>query len=247
MARLTGKTAIITGAARGQGAAEARLFVSQGARVVLADILDEPGRQLADELGDQARYTHLDVSDPQHWSTAVRLAQELGALNVLVNNAGIHWVRPIAEEQPQDVLRMYSTNALGCLLGIQCVLEPMAQSGGGSIVNISSVAGMVGIHGHAAYGMSKWAVRGLTKVAALELGEMGIRVNSIHPGPIDTEMLPEQVRAKPGAFAHLPLGRSGTAEEVAQLALYLASDDSSFQSGGEYVIDGGGWAGHPRR
>ncbi len=247
MGRLTGKTAIISGAARGQGAAEARLFVSEGANVILGDVLDEPGQQLADELGDAAAYVHLDVSDPRDWTLAVKTAQELGPPNVLVNNAGIHWVRNIEEEQPDAVLKMFSVNALGCFLGIQAVAEPMSHTGGGSIVNISSVAGMTGIHGHSAYGMSKWAVRGLTKIAALELGEKGIRVNSIHPGPINTEMLPERVRDVPGVFAHLPLGRAGSAEEVANLALYLASDDSSFQSGGEYVIDGGGWAGHPRR
>ena len=247
MGRLSGKTAIITGAARGQGAAEARLFTSEGANVVLADILDEPGQQLADELGDQAAYVHLDVSDPHDWTLAVKTAQELGPLNVLVNNAAIHWVRDIADENPADVQKMFSVNSLGSFLGIQSVIEPFTQAGGGSIVNVSSVAGITGIYGHAAYGMSKWAVRGLTKVAALELGEKNIRVNSIHPGPIKTDMLPERVRELPEAFEYLPLGRAGLPEEVAQLALYLASDDSSFQSGGEYVIDGGGWAGHPRR
>lgn len=215
--------------------------------MIMGDILDEAGEQLAKELGQNAAYVHLDVSDPQDWTLAVKVAQEMGPLNVLVNNAGIHWVRDIAEEQPEAVMKMFSVNALGCFLGIQAVCEPMSQAGGGSVVNISSIAGITGIHGHSAYGMSKWAVRGLTKVAALELGEKGIRVNSIHPGPINTEMLPEQARDVPGFFSHLPLGRSGSPEEVANLALYLASDDASFQSGGEYIIDGGGWAGHPRR
>jgi len=247
MGRLDGKTAIISGAAKGQGAAEARLFVSEGANVVLGDILDEAGEQLANQLGQRAAYVHLDVSDPQDWTLAVKAAQAMGPVNVLINNAGIHWVRDLVEEQPEAVVRMFSVNALGCLLGIQAVCEPMSQAGGGSIVNISSVAGITGIYGHSSYGMSKWAVRGLTKVAALELGDRGIRVNSIHPGPIDTDMLPEQARSAPEFFSHLPLGRAGSPEEVANLALYLASDDSSFQSGGEYIIDGGGWAGHPRR
>lgn len=247
MGRLTGKTAIISGAARGQGAAEARLFVAEGAQIVMGDVLDEQGEALAEELGEAACYLHLDVARPDDWSHAAKLAEEMGPLNVLLNNAGIHWVCPIEEEQPDKVLQMFTVNALGNLLGIQAVREPMSRAEGGSIVNISSVAGMTGIHGHAAYGMSKWAVRGLTKTAAMELGPLGIRVNSIHPGPINTAMLPDQVRDKPETFSHLPLGRSGQPEEVAQLALYLASDDSSFQSGGEYVIDGGGWAGHPPR
>lgn len=247
MGRLTGKTAIITGAARGQGAAEARLFAAEGAQVVMGDVLDDQGEALAEELGEAACYLHLDVTSPDDWSHAVKLAEEMGPLNVLVNNAGIHWVCPLEEEQPDKVLKMFSVNALGTFLGIQAVREPMSRAGGGSIVNISSVAGMTGIHGHSAYGMSKWAVRGLTKTAAMELGPLGIRVNSVHPGPIITAMLPDQVRDNPDAFSHLPLGRAGEPEEVAQLAAYLASDDSSFQSGGEYVIDGGGWAGHPLR
>ena len=247
MGRLTGKTAIITGAARGQGAAEARLFVAEGAQVVMGDVLDDHGEALAKELGEAACYLHLDVTSLDDWSHAVKLAEEMGPLNVLINNAGIHWVRPIEEEQPDKVMQMFSVNALGTFLGIQAVREPMSRAGGGSIVNISSVAGITGIHGHSAYGMSKWAVRGLTKTAAMELGPLGIRVNSVHPGPIITAMLPDQVRDNPAAFSHLPLGRAGEPEEVAQLAAYLASDDSSFQSGGEYVIDGGGWAGHPLR
>lgn len=247
MGRLTGKTAIISGAARGQGAAEARLFVAEGAQVVMGDVLDEQGEALAEELSEAACYLHLDVASPDDWLHAAKLAEEMGPVNVLVNNAGIHWVCPIEDEQPDKVLQMFSVNALGNFLGIQAVREPMRRAGGGSVVNISSVAGMTGIHGHVAYGMSKWAVRGLTKIAAMELGPLGIRVNSIHPGPIDTAMLPDRVRDTPDMFSHLPLGRAGQPEEVAQLALYLASDDSSFQSGGEYIIDGGGWAGHPPR
>lgn len=257
---LSGKTAIISGAARGQGAVEARMFVDAGAKVILGDVLDDQGMALAEEINSAAsaassasdsaapaRFIHLDVTSSQDWQLATEAAQALGHVNVLVNNAGIHWVKPLLDENPEEAKRMLEVNAIGTLLGIQAVADLMRQAGSGSIVNISSVAGLHGIHGHTAYGMSKWAVRGLTKVAALELGPLGIRVNSIHPGPIRTEMLPPHVRDKPEAFSHLPLGRSGEPEEVARLALYLASDYSSYQTGGEYTIDGGGWAGHPLR
>ena len=190
MGRLAGKTAIITGGARGQGEAEVRRFVAEGANVVIGDLLDEPGEKLAAELGDAATYLHMDVSQESSWADAVAAAEAFGPLNVLVNNAAIHWTRPIAHETAEGFEKMWRVNALGPFLGMKAVLEPMRRAGGGSIVNISSTAGMTGYAYHGAYGHTKWALRGLTKVAAVEFGEAGIRVNSVHPGPIKTGMLP---------------------------------------------------------
>jgi 3alpha(or 20beta)-hydroxysteroid dehydrogenase len=236
--RLDNKVALITGGARGQGAAEARLFLREGAKVVITDVLDDDGEVLAKDLGDGVRYQHHDVTDPTGWAAAAALAVEtFGTLDVLINNAGIHHVTPIEQETLEIFERTVRVNLFGTFLGIQAVIGPMRASGGGSIVNISSMAGMKGYRGHGAYGASKWAVRGLTKTAAAELGHDGIRVNSVHPGAIDTAMLPggdDGVR-----FAGLPVGRAGTADEVANLVLFLACDESSYITGMEHVIDGG--------
>ncbi len=247
MGCLDGRVAIVTGGARGQGEAEARKFVDEGAFVVMGDVLDEQGEKVAAELGDQALYLHHDVSSPDDWARVVAAAVERGPLRALVNNAAIHWTAPIAEETPESLRRIWEVNYLGTFLGIQSVANPMAEAGGGGIVNISSIAGMNGIPHHAAYGGTKWAVRGLTKVAAVELGPKGIRVNSIHPGPIETAMLSADRHGRPELFGHVPLRRAGVAAEVADLACYLVSDAASYQTGHEYIIDGGSTAGIPLR
>jgi 3alpha(or 20beta)-hydroxysteroid dehydrogenase len=242
--RLDGKVAIVTGAARGQGEAEARRMVAEGAEVVLGDVLDDEGKQVAADLGEAARYVHLDVTSEACWADAVAAAAELGPLSVLVNNAAIHWVRPIEHETVAGMEKIWRVNLLGPFLGMQSVLAPMRAAGGGSIINVSSTAGLTGLPYHGAYGHAKWALRGLTKTAAVEFGSAGIRVNSLHPGPINTAMMTKS----PGAdqadrFRHLPAGRAGEPEEVASLVVFLASDESAFITGTELVIDGGSQAG----
>ena len=244
MGRLDGKVAIITGAGRGQGAAEAQLFVAEGASVVLADVLTDEVQVLADQLGPRAVGVELDVTSESGWDRAVAAALELGPLSVLVNNAGIHWTRPIEHESADELRRILDVNLVGAFLGIQAVIAPMRTGGGGSIVNVSSTAGLTGLPYHGAYGASKWALRGVTKTAAVELGPDGVRVNSVHPGPIATDMLPAAREADGAArFARLPLGRAGEASEVAQLVAFLASDESSYLTGAEIAVDGGSIAG----
>jgi 3alpha(or 20beta)-hydroxysteroid dehydrogenase len=243
MGRLDGKVAVITGAARGQGAAEARLFVAEGARVMLADVLDPEGEALAKELGAAARYRRLDVSLEEDWDAAVAATLEaFGRLDCLVNNAGILRVAPLAACSREEFEHVLSVNLVGAFLGIRAVMEPMVSSGGGSIVNVSSVLGFAATAGHAAYAASKFGLRGLTKAAAAELGPRGIRVNSMHPGVTDTPMnrAPELASVDwDGIVAGLPLPRQGTAEDMAKLALFLCSDDSAYSTGSEFVADGG--------
>jgi 3alpha(or 20beta)-hydroxysteroid dehydrogenase len=240
MSRLDGKVAIITGASRGQGEAEARLFVREGAQVVLADVLDAEGEAVAKELGDDARFVHLDVRDEQSWADALSFAvNAFGHVDILVNNAAIHHITRIEDETVDGFERIFRVNLLGPFLGIRTCAKELRKGGRGAIVNISSTAGMVGHTGHAAYGASKWGLRGLTKVAAVELGPE-IRVNSVHPGPIETDMLPA---GDPGRFRRLPLQRTGKPEEVAELVLFLAGDASSYITGGEFVVDAGMIAG----
>ena len=244
MTRLDGKVALITGAARGQGEAEARLFAELGAKVVLSDVLD--GEPVAKDIGESARFVSHDVTDAEQWATAVATAVDtFGGLDVLVNNAAIHWVRPLEQETQADIERLLRINLVGPILGMQAVAPIMRAAGGGSIVNISSTAGMTGFWGHGTYGASKWGVRGVTKVAAVELGPDNIRVNSVHPGPIKTTMLPEERRDI--EWPSMPLGRAGEAEEVAQLVAFLASDASSFITGMEHVVDGGSTLGPAQR
>ncbi len=245
MGCLDGRVAIVTGAARGQGEAEARKFVAEGAFVVMGDVLDEQGLALAGELGEQAVYLHHDVSSADDWARVVAAAVQQGPLRALVNNAAVNWAAPIAEETPESLRRIWEVNYLGTFLGIQTVADPMAEAGGGSIVNVSSIAGTQGIPHLSAYGSTKWAVRGLTKVAAIELGPRGIRVNSLHPGAIETAMLPSEWHGRPELFGHVPLRRAGVSAEVADLACYLVSDASSYQTGHEYIVDGGITAGIP--
>ncbi|HUV09998.1 MAG TPA: glucose 1-dehydrogenase [Acidimicrobiia bacterium] len=247
--RLAGKVAIVSGAARGQGAAEARQFVEAGAKVVLGDVLDDAGKALADELGNAALYRHLDVAVEGEWESAVAAAvTEFGGLHVLVSNAGISPMpRPIVETKPDDYRRVIEVNQVASFLAIRACVPAIRDAGGGSIILISSVNGLVGASGIAGYVTSKFALRGLAKVAALELGRDGIRVNSVHPGPIDTPMIqPESwggFDMRPSLATTSPLGRVGTPEEVAELVTWLASDASSYCTGSEFVVDGGFLAG----
>ncbi len=243
--RLSGKVALITGAARGQGAAAARRFVREGASVLLTDVLDEPGKELAASLG--ASYFHLDVSSEEDWAAAVEAARELGEISVLVNNAGVLHFSPLADTTLADYQRVISINQVGTFLGMRAVVPSMKRAGGGSIVNVSSVEGLAGMPMLTAYTASKFAIRGMTKVAALELGEHGIRVNSVHPGAIDTAMvstaLGREIDVSP-IGKRLALRRIGQPEDVANVVLFLASDESAYCTGAEFAVDGGATATH---
>ncbi|ROS43056.1 glucose 1-dehydrogenase [Amycolatopsis thermoflava] len=247
MGRLDGKTALITGAARGQGAAAARRFTQEGAKVMVADVADDDGKALADEIG--AVYQHLDVSREDDWAAAVQRAEdEFGGLTVLMNNAGILHFSELAHTSLADYERVIGINQIGAFLGMRSVVEPMTRAGGGSIINVSSVEGLAGMPFLVAYTASKFAIRGMTKVAALELGRKGIRVNSVHPGMIDTKMVADAAGGAEIDMAwvgkKVALGRVGKPEEIAQLAVFLASDESSYCTGGEFVADGGATATH---
>lgn len=245
MTSLANTVVIVTGAARGQGEAEARLFAQRGARVVLTDVLEEEGRAVAESIGDAARFVPHDVSDPAAWRVVLETAESaFGGVDVLVNNAGIYWVKPLLEETADSLLQMLRVNLVGAVLGIQAVTEPMRRRGGGSIVNISSTAGMMGYPGHVAYGSAKWALRGLTRVAALELADAKIRVNCVLPGAVDTQMSWSLgMEAGEGKLPGVPLRRVGLTSEVAELVAFLASDTSSYVTGSEYIVDGGASAG----
>lgn len=243
MGRLEGKVAIISGGARGMGAATSRLFAAEGAKVAIADLLDDTGAALAAELGDAARYYHLDVTSEASWADAVaQVEADHGPVDVLVNNAGVLMFKSLLQTSPEDYERVLKVNLVGEFLGIKAVAPGMIARGKGSIVNISSVDGMKGANGLAAYASSKWGVRGLTKVAAMELGHHGVRVNSVHPGGVDTVMsnfnnAPRDQVDK--GYAGIPMQRIGGPEEIAAASLFLASDDSSYMCGSEVVVDGG--------
>ena len=240
MPRLQDKIILITGAARGQGAAEARLFVREGAKVVISDILEDQGRQLAQELAPSAIFVRQDVTLEADWQKAIQAAESLGGLHGLVNNAGIYQPRTLLETDTSLFELHMRINQLGPFLGMKLVVPLMAQSGGGSIVNISSVAGLRGSPGAIAYSATKWALRGMTKAAALELAASNIRVNSIHPGPIDTPMLNVRTREQnEQRVQQVPMKRMGTPEEIADLVLFLLSDESRYITGAEIAIDGG--------
>src|SRR5215213_9816009 len=244
MGRVDGKVALISGGARGMGAAHARMLVAEGAKVVIGDILDDEGKALADEIGDAARYVHLDVTQFDQWETAVSTAtQEFGTLNVLVNNAGIVALGPLKSLDVAKWQNVLDVNLTGTMLGIKASVEAMEAAGGGSIINVSSIEGLRGAAWVHSYVASKWAVRGLTKSAALELAHAKIRVNSIHPGFIRTPM----TKHLPEDMVQAPLGRPGTPDEVATFVLFLASDESSFATGAEFVMDGGLVADVPHR
>ena len=247
--RLAGKVALVTGAARGQGEAEARRFVAEGAAVLLTDVADDAGAAVAAELGPAvASYAHLDVTDPAQWQRAVDDAiSRWGRLNILVNNAGIGMVAPIDALAPEDHARIVDVNLNGVYHGMRAVAAPMRRQGAGAIVNVSSIDGLVGVLGMTSYAATKFAVTGMTRSAALELGPAGIRVNSVHPGVINSPMVqqaPAEVRAKLDALmAMQPIPRMGEPDEVASLVLFLASDEASYITGAQFVIDGGHIAG----
>ena len=246
MGRLDGKVALITGGARGMGKSHVRHFVAEGARVVFGDVLDDKGAYVAAQLGEQScRYIHHDVTSETDWAAAVALATDaFGKLDVLVNNAGILTFAAISDMALADFRRVLEVNAVGCWLGMKSVIDPMTKAGGGSIVNISSVEGFTGAAGLSAYSASKFAIRGMTKSAAQELGEFGIRVNSVHPGGVLTSMTLGQAAAADPADGEaflkaMPLARFARPAEISCLVAYLASDESSYSTGSEFVADGG--------
>ena len=244
MGRLEDKVCLITGAARGQGAVEARLFAAEGGTVWLTDVRDAEGRAVAEEIGGE--YRRLDVRDAVAWDALVaEILDAAGRIDVLVNNAGIFRPNRLIETEPGEFETTMAVNCTGAFLGMRAVAPAMSEAGRGSIVNISSIAGLRGVRSAFAYSASKWAVRGMTRSAALELGRSGVRVNSIHPGMIETEMLRELAGySEDGRMVRaVPLGRVGESEEVARLALFLASDESSYSTGGEFIADGGLTAG----
>jgi len=241
MGTLDGKVAIITGGARGQGAEEARLFAEAGARVVITDVLDEQGERTAGSVHG-AEYLHLDVTSEASWEQVVAdVVARHGRLDVLVNNAGIYSGGQLVNVRTEEWDRVIAVNQTGVFLGMRTAARAMIAAGnGGSIVNISSIAGMMGIFGGTAYGATKWAVRGMTKVAAKELGRHGIRVNSIHPGYIETDMLSEAGLDDQERLARtVPLRRMGTVTDIASMALFLAGDTAAYCTGQEFVVDGG--------
>jgi len=242
--RLAGKVAIITGAARGQGAAEARLFAAEGARVVLGDVLDADGEAVAAEIGTAARYVHLDVSKESDWEAAIAAAEAMGPLTTLVNNAGILQFRAIVDTSLDDYLGVVMVNQVGTFLGMRAAIGPMTRAGGGSIVNISSIDGIGSKNGLVSYSSTKGAVRSMTKTAALELGHLGIRVNSVHPGGVWTPMIGDvPAQQFDMGHRHLPLQRASRPEEIATMVCFLASDEASYCTGAEFVVDGGWLAG----
>jgi 3alpha(or 20beta)-hydroxysteroid dehydrogenase len=247
MGRLDGKVAIISGAARGQGAWEAERFVAEGASVVVADVLDDLAAEVADRLGEGALAVHLDVTDEAQWVAAVEgCVERFGAPSVLVNNAGILQFNQLVNTAAEDFRRVVDVNLTGTFLGMKVVAPAMAAGGGGSIVNISSTGGLVGLPAVGAYVASKWAVTGLTKAAAIELGPSNIRVNSVHPGSVETPMVMFDGMTREDFapyYDRLPIKRLGTVEDVASMVVFLASDESSYSTGSEFVVDGGQTAG----
>jgi 3alpha(or 20beta)-hydroxysteroid dehydrogenase len=242
MGRVDGKVALISGGARGMGASHARLLAAHGAAVVIGDILDDEGAALADELGAAARFVHLDVTRPQDWNgAAARAVGDFGKLDVLVNNAGIVNGSALQKFDLRQWQRIVDVNLTGTFLGMQVAADPMIAAGGGSIINVSSIEGLRGTPWAHGYVATKWAVRGLAKSVAMELAPHNIRVNSIHPGLIRTPMtanIPEDLIT-------IPLGRAADPIEVSNFVLFLASEESSYATGAEFVMDGGTVAGVP--
>ncbi len=247
MEKLNGKVAIVTGGARGMGSATTELFAREGARVVIVDVLDEEGTVLAEGLGDSVTYHHLDVSDEEGWNALGKAVTEKhGRIDILVNNAAV-FINALIEETESDAFRwLLDINLVGPYLGMKTVIPYMKKQGNGAIINVSSIDGLRGSCGGGAYNASKWGLRGLTKAIAMEAGPFGIRVNSIHPGAVDTPML-NPGRKPPSKLHHLfpgvSLSRVGDPMEIAAANLFLASDDASYISGAELAVDGGWTAG----
>ena len=245
--RLDGKVAIVTGAARGQGEAEARLFAAEGARVIVADVLEEEGRAVAESLGAAARFERLDVRSEADWTRIVRGAQDhFGPLTTLVNNAGIVRFSAFEETSLDEYMSVIQVNQVGTFLGMRTAAPAMIAAGGGSIVNVASIEGLRGSNGLVAYGSSKWAIRGLTKIGAVEFGRRGIRVNALLPGSVDTPMSTPPAGFEidtTAVYRDRPIARAGSSEEMAQAVLYFASDESSYTNGAELIVDGAWSAG----
>jgi 3alpha(or 20beta)-hydroxysteroid dehydrogenase len=246
--RMNGEVAIVTGAARGIGAATARLLVQQGAQVLVADLRDVVGLQTAASLGSRAAFVRHDVRDEQSWTNVVATCKSLfGPPTVLVNNAGINAIGGLEETSPDDMRALFEVNVMGAFFGIRAVLDDMKALGRGSIINVCSTTGIVGLAGNGAYAISKAASAALARNAAVEYGRFGIRVNSVHPGGIDTDMRRELGIADPAVreawYRRLPIARVGRPEEVARMIVFLASCESSLATGAQFVIDGGQLAG----
>jgi len=237
MARVDGKVVVISGGARGIGAAHAEALVSEGARVVIGDILDDEGREVAEKLGNAACFVHLDVADPDQWDAAVDATlNRFGRLDALVNNAGIVKIGPLRGSSLTDWQHVIDVNLTGAYLGMRAVVESMIADGGGSIVNISSVEGLAGSAHLHAYVAAKFGLRGITKSAAVELAPHGIRVNSIHPGLVHTPM---SQGVTDEFMAPIPMGRGAAPGEISTFVVFLVSDESAYATGAEFVVDGG--------
>lgn len=254
MGRLDGKIAIVTGAARGMGKAEAMLFAEEGAKVAICDIRDDEGQALAQSIGSSAIYVSLDVTDEAAWIDAIAETEaRFGPVTTLINNAGIAEAAPFYEMSLESFQRVTNVLQTGVFLGMKSVVPSMTRAGQGSIINISSIDGLMGMDNIISYVGAKWAVRGMTKAAAREVADRNIRVNSIHPGFIYTHLAVEDESHLAATHAlldkhtarHAPMGRTGRPEEIAKLALFLASDDSSYSTGSEFVADGGFTSGYP--
>lgn len=252
--RLEGKVALVSGAARGMGKAAAELFAAEGAKVAICDIVDDEGKALAAAIGENAVFLHLDVRSEDDWSAATAATvAAFGKLDIVVNNAGIGEMTPFADMSLDDYRRVTEINQTGVFLGMKAAIEPMTAAGGGSIINISSIDGMIAQTQVLHYVASKWAVRGMTKAAAIELAPRGIRVNSVHPGFIHTSIgNPAGTPSPEGrellesyAQKWTPIGRAGEPEDIAKLMLFLASDESGYSTGSEFVADGGMITGYP--
>jgi 3alpha(or 20beta)-hydroxysteroid dehydrogenase len=237
--RIDGKIALITGGARGQGRQEAERFAAEGATVFITDILDEVGAATANELGDAVTFLHHDVTSEDDWTAVIAgIMEQHGRIDVLVNNAGIFSMTPALDTSIETWNQMVAINQTGVFLGIRDVGRVMCEQGSGSIINISSIAGLAGAGRAHAYAATKWAVRGMSKSAALEFAAHGVRVNSVHPGIIDTDMLREFGGNLERITELIPMGRTASADEVANVVLFLASEEASYCSGHEFVVDG---------
>lgn len=240
MSRFAGRVVVISGGARGLGAAQARLLVAEGASVVIGDVLQPEGQALAAELGPACTFLPLDVTSEAQWSQAVAVAESLGPVHGLINNAGVYKPVPLLDTDTAEFERHTRVNQLGTFLGMRAVVPAMERTGGGAIVNMSSTVALRSAPNSIAYTASKWAVRGMTKAAALELAPRNIRVNSVHPGPIDTDMLNVRTREENlKRVQQVPIKRLGTAREIAGLVLFLLSDESAYMTGSEVAMDGG--------